>query len=209
MGRPSLVTERVGEILAAYTRCVGRHGLSDTTLEVLATESGFSRAHIRHYVGNRDELREKFLQQLVSQYSDRTRAAANHAPPGKRSAALVTYFFGPAFYPDDDNAAILAVTIASVYDDALRARLRTNYLDLEAIVRHTLQEDFPGAKPAVYRAAAYQIFALAVGHWSLLELDFPISRGRLAEGAAVECIARVQATATEATRGRDSKRRSF
>lgn len=207
MGRPSLANERIDEILAAYTRCVGRYGLSGATLEVLAEESGFSRAHIRHYVGNRDELRERFLQHLVAQYGARTRAAVDAAPQGGHSVAIVAHFFGPDFYPNDDNAAIHSVLIAAAHDDALRARLQRNYLDLESLVRRALQRDFPGAPPAAYRTAAYQVFAIAVGHWSLLELDFPLSRGRLAEDGALDCVARVRAAANQ-TGSRATRQRS-
>lgn len=197
MGRPSLASQRSEEILAAYTRCVGRYGLDGATLERVAQESGFSRGHIRHYLGNREELREKFLSRLIGRYTEQTRVVYDAAEPGTRSVALVHYFFGPDFEPNDDNAAIDATMGAATYDETLRTNLRTAYLGIESTVHQALREDFPGAPAAIYRSTAYQLFTLVFGHWGLMELGFPTGRTRAGIGLALELIDSVRRQASE------------
>ncbi|MGH3225487.1 MAG: TetR/AcrR family transcriptional regulator, partial [Streptosporangiaceae bacterium] len=63
-----MAATRREQILDAVTRCVAEYGLEGTTLERVAEASGFSRGHIRHYVGNREEMLAKCEDRLASHY---------------------------------------------------------------------------------------------------------------------------------------------
>jgi AcrR family transcriptional regulator len=195
VGRPSLAAQRTAEILDAYARCAGRFGLDGATLERVAAESGFSRGHIRHYLGNRDEMRTALIKRTISGYVEQGREILSEEPKGRRSAALVDYVLGPAFAPSWDNATIDALWGAAVYDDRLREELRNAYLEFEKTILGVLKDDFPGAPAAVYRDAAYQLLALSFGHWSISALEFPANRERSARKLATAVIDGVQTAA--------------
>lgn len=178
MGRPSLVIERREQILDAVTRCVGEYGLEGTTLERVADASGFSRGHIRHYVGNREQMLQLFQQRLMSQYVQRMQEICEHAEPGRRSAALVRFLFGKEFGPAPDSAAINALMWAAARDEAVRDYLRATYLSLERTLARTLRTDYPLAPASDCASAAYALVCLAFAHSTLQELSFPAARQR-------------------------------
>lgn len=195
VGRPSKARLRIDEILDAYTRCVARYGLEGTTLQLVADEAGMARGHIRHYAGNRDELRSRFEKRMAARYTGRAATAVEQGPAGRRAEGLVRHFFGRNAAPNDDYAAIDALFAAAFYDDKLRKRIRNVYLGLEAVVTKALAADFPNRAQSVYAQAAYQILALAYGHWTFAEIGFPSERAEIALAHALDIIARVEASA--------------
>ena len=56
MGRPKLDDVRRPQILDAFAACVARYGIDGSTLDRVAEEAGVTRALVRHYLGNRDEV---------------------------------------------------------------------------------------------------------------------------------------------------------
>ena len=97
--------------------------------------------------------------------------------------------------PGDDNAAINAILGAVRFDDALRERIRTVYTGLETLLRDALADDHPGRPPATCHDAAYQILALAYGHWTLAEMGFPAARAQPAHQLALTIVDAVATTA--------------
>ena len=178
MGRPSMAAVRREQILDAVTRCVGEYGLEGTTLERVAEASGFSRGHIRHYLGNREQLLDQFQQRLTSHYVERMRQIASETEPGKRGEALVQFLFGEEWGPGEDNAAINALTWAAARDETVRGYLRESYLSMEDTLARALRADYPHAPEAECANAAYTLLCLAFAHSTLLELSYPAGRQR-------------------------------
>jgi AcrR family transcriptional regulator len=178
MGRPSLAATRREQILDAVTQCVADYGLEGTTLERVAEASGFSRGHIRHYVGNREEMLAKCEERLTSHYIRRMREICDAALPGHRGAALVQFLFGEEWAPAADNAAINALMWAAARDEGVRGHLRTGYLTIERIMARALRADYPHAPAAECASTAYALLCLAFAHSTLLELSFPSTRRR-------------------------------
>ena len=193
VGRPSLAAQRTAEILDAYVRCVSRYGFEGATLEQVAAESGYSRGHIRHYLGNRDEMRSALVQRTMSDYIAQTHEVTEGREPGRRSVELVDFLLGPVFAPDDNNAIIDALWGVASHDDLVMAQLRDTYLEFEKSLYRALRDDFPGAPVVVCRDAAYQLLALAFGHWSMSQLEFPANRERGVRRLASSVIAQVRA----------------
>ncbi|MER5185782.1 TetR family transcriptional regulator, partial [Streptomyces sp. NPDC002896] len=107
MGRRSLAVERRQQIIEATTRCLRRHGLAGATLERIAEESGMSRSHIRHYVGNREDLLLAVVRHLHERYDQAFAASVAEAAVDAKLAAVMDYLYGPEFTaPGDDNAVI-------------------------------------------------------------------------------------------------------
>jgi len=168
MGRPSVAAERTDQILDAVGRSVARFGFEGLTLEKVAAESGLSRSHVRHYVGNKADLVERFRARL------RERLAA---PPLDRAAELgltptelvVRALFDPG--SDVETAATVdAVVAAARFDDALRAEIHDLYAGLEATVVAALAADQPGWSPERRAVAAQQVVALEYGFWTMVEI---------------------------------------
>lgn len=200
VGRPSKAPQRIDEVLDAFTRCVARYGLEGATLQHVADEAGMARGHIRHYVGNRDELRELFQERIINRYAQHAAELAAAGTPGFRAEAIVDYFFSDQMRPGDDDAAIDALLAAARYDTDLRARIHAVYAGLETLLKQALTDDHPGQPPASYEDAAYEILALAYGHWTLTEMGFPASRNRCAHQHARAVITRIAGTSNDRER---------
>jgi AcrR family transcriptional regulator len=198
VGRRSLAKERTVQILQAYAVCIGRFGLEGATLERVSKESGFSRGHIRHYVGNRDEMRRKLVQWVVDDFQEGIVETVASVPTGQRARARMRHMLKSGLGPAPDNAAIDVLLGATTYDADLRAMMREIYLDLERSIARYLRDDFPGASAGVYRDGAYQLLAIAFGNWSLSELEFPSSRQRSAVAIGEAVIEHVRETAEKA-----------
>jgi AcrR family transcriptional regulator len=202
VGRRSLAKERTVQILQAYAVCIGRFGLEGATLERVSEESGFSRGHIRHYVGNRDEMRRKLVQWVVDDFNDQAVEMISKAPPGERARARMHHMFESGLGPAPANAAIDVLLGATTYDADLREMMRGIYLDVERSIAKSLRDDYPGAPAAVYREGAYQLLAIAFGNWSLSELEFPASRQRAGVAIGEAVLDRVRDAAEQARAAR-------
>jgi len=181
MGRPSLAVQRREQILDAVTFCVGQFGVEGTTLERVSEASGLSRGHVRHYVGNREDMLDQFQARLMSRYVTRMHEVCDGAPGGDRGAELVRFLFGKEWAPGADSAAIDALMWAAARDERIRDGLRASYLAMERIMTRALRSDFPAASPARCAAVAYALICLAFAHSTLMELSFPASRQRAAQ----------------------------
>jgi AcrR family transcriptional regulator len=191
MGRPSLAAQRREQILDAMTRCVGEYGLEGATLERVAEASGFSRGHIRHYLGNREEMIRQFEDRLTDRYIQRMRDVDAAAGPGERGAALVQHLFGEEWAPNDDNGAINALMWAAARNEQVREHLRATYLTMERIMTRALSADYPQAPAAECAATAYTLVCLAFAHSTLMELAFPASRDRTISGVTAGLLSRL------------------
>lgn len=191
MGRPSLAAERREQILDAVTQCIGELGIEGTTLERVAEASGFSRGHIRHYLGNRDDMLTQFQHRLSARYVQRMRIISESAEPGQRGMALVRLLFGKEWSPSQDNAAINALFWAAARDEQVRASLRATYMAMERTVASGLRADYPDAPAAECASTAYGLLSLAFGHSSLLELSYPAARQRTAAVVAQQMLDRL------------------
>jgi AcrR family transcriptional regulator len=173
-----MAAERHEQIFDAVTRCVGLYGLNGTTLERVAEASGFSRGHVRHYVGNRDEMLRAFRERLTLKYVQSAQRMCAAAEPGQRGSTIVQFLFGQEWAPGVDNAAIDALLWAAARDEAVRNQLRASYLSIEHTLTCALREDYPDAPAAECASTAYALLCLAFAHSTLLELSFPAERQR-------------------------------
>lgn len=183
-----MAAERREQILAAVSQCVGEYGLEGTTLERVAEASGFSRGHIRHYVGNREEMLEQFQHRLTSTYVERMRQIGKAAGPGKRGVALVRFLFGKEWGPGADSSAINALMWAAARNEPVRNHLKASYLAMERILTQALHADYPNAPAAECATTAYTLLCLAFAHSTLLELSFPAARQRAVDSMTARLL---------------------
>ncbi|GII05907.1 hypothetical protein Pta02_79150 [Planobispora takensis] len=188
MGRPSLAGERRGQILRAAAQSVARYGLAGTTQERIAAAAGMSRSHIRHYMGNHDELIDALWDHVITPYFEAMHAALNGHAPQERLPALVDFLFGPQMARNEDDLVIEALISGAMHDLRLRGRIYDSYSRLEREIARTVREAVPGCESAESLQIAYALICLAFGHSTLAPLPFPPSRQAGMKALAVQML---------------------
>ncbi|MEU9456202.1 helix-turn-helix domain-containing protein [Streptomyces sp. NPDC048277] len=205
MGRRSLAAERRQQVMEAASRCMATYGLAGTTLEKIAEESGLSRSHVRHYVGNRDDLLLALVE-WVQERDDRAFAAAvAEAPPAQRLAVAMDHLFGSWFLgAGDEGAVILELVKAGRSDETLREAMMSGYRLMLGAIESALAAEFPDSTPPARRSTAYGLLCLAIGNAMMSDLDRPLGSGGLIRVAGEALVAQLGAvTAGGATTARD------
>ncbi|MET7779848.1 MULTISPECIES: TetR/AcrR family transcriptional regulator [Streptomyces] len=194
MGRRSLVAERRQQVMEAAGRCLVKYGLAGSTLERIAEESGLSRSHIRHYVGNRDDLLLALVD-WVQERDDRVFAASvEQAPPEQRLAIALDYLFGPEFASADDESAVIRELLrAGQEDEVLREAMLGGYRLIQSAIDQALAAEFPHSTAAVRRSTAYGLLTLALGNAMMADLDRRLSSGGLVRVAGEALVAQLGA----------------
>ncbi|KAB2379018.1 TetR/AcrR family transcriptional regulator [Actinomadura montaniterrae] len=193
MGRPSLAAERREQILRAAARSVARHGLAGSTQERIAAAAGMSRSHVRHYVGNRDELIDALWDHVITPYFASMRDALNDREPAARLPALVDYLFGPQMARNEDDLVIEALISGAMHDVRLRGRIYESYARLEREIAGTIRDAVPGCGQAESLQLAYALICMAFGHSTLAPLPFPATRQAGMKALAAQLLAALEA----------------
>jgi AcrR family transcriptional regulator len=193
MGRPSLAPQRTEQILQATYTCLRQHGLAGTTLERVSEESGLSRSHVRHYVGNRDDLLRTFADWLFAGFETSLAEMVAEIPPGDGLAAVIDYMFGSGFLPvSDDDAVVRELVTASLSDDTLRAGMQARYEHAIRMIADVVRSAAPATSRTRANVLAYGIWCLALGNSTLAEIGLTEASGptprRVAE-SLVEALA--------------------
>jgi AcrR family transcriptional regulator len=185
MGRPSKAAERIEQVMDATRVCLRQYGLAGTTLERVAEQSGLSRSHIHHYVGNRDALLRAFADWLFAGYEQALVDVAAEGAPEDRLEGILEYLFGSGFLPvNDDDAAIRELMAAGLADEALRTTLQARHRQGVAVVARAMREATPAMTAKQARTLAYGVWCLAIGNSTLAEIELKEASGRLARRAA-------------------------
>ena len=163
MGRPSLEVERTSEIVLAATRCIARHGLSGATLEQIAKESGFSRGHIRYYVGNRHELINLVVRNALEPYRHQFAGFASLAAGPERVNAVLDFLFGEGFQESGDYRLFNALFQEVQRDQRLHEQMKLIYRGMERSIEDTLFESIDGASRLECRKVAFVLLCLSLG----------------------------------------------
>jgi TetR/AcrR family transcriptional repressor of bet genes len=129
VGRPSVADARRRQILEAAIRCLSNRGLAASTLDGIAAEAGMARGHVRHFVGNRDEILTAaavlFYFGEVPDLDGETTGAhgGSFLPTGTTTVAeALDYLFGAFADPGPENLAALAFVDAARTNERIRRR---------------------------------------------------------------------------------------
>jgi AcrR family transcriptional regulator len=163
MGRPSLQAERTHEIVLAASRCIARHGVSGATLELIAKESGFSRGHIRYYVGNRDELIDLVVENALEPYRNQFAMFAELPGGPERVSALLDFLFGEGFQVSGDYRLFNALFQEVQRDQRLHDQMQVIYRRMQRSIEVTLVESIDGASRSECRLVAFALLCLTLG----------------------------------------------
>ncbi|WP_171013165.1 TetR/AcrR family transcriptional regulator [Microbacterium sp. 2FI] len=160
MARPSVAQERTQQIVEATIRAIGTHGITGASLERIAEEAGMSRGHVRHFVGNRDEL----LRVSARQFYYEGAQDESILPLGISDiAGTLDYLFGADFSaPGNDNAVVFGFVEAARGDPALAELLTAAYQGTHRAIARMLEVAYPTAEPAAREAVAYGVLGIAL-----------------------------------------------
>lgn len=192
MGRPSMAAERTEQIMQATARCLQKNGLAGTTLERVSEESGLSRSHVRHYVGNRDDLLRKFADWLYTGYEAEFIGRIAAAESREKLPIAMDYLFSTGFLPiGDDDTVIRELITAGIADERIRGTMQVHYTQAIQSVEDALAAEYPEASPGARRSVAYGVWCLAMGNSMMAELQLPVASGGLVRAAAEALLERL------------------
>lgn len=168
--RPTLAPQREAEILRALEECIREVGIAGLTVQKVAERSGFSRGHVRHYLGNKaDQLRA-----LIDVYSDRYASTleeqAREVPLLDRRALILSELFGETWLearPEDDAVLDHLSAYASSNPDS-GISLAPMYERILAVIVDALT---PVLDLEEARSRARVILALAYGATTMRRLE--------------------------------------
>nr|WP_260408228.1 TetR/AcrR family transcriptional regulator [Planomonospora venezuelensis] len=183
--------------MRAAAQSVAAHGLAGSTQERIAAAAGMSRSHIRHYVGNRDQLIDALWDHVITPYFEAMHTALADSAPDARLRALVDFLFGPQMARNEDDLVIEALISGAMHDVRLRGRIYDSYGRLEREIAKTIREAVPGCESAESLQLAYALICMAFGHSTLAPLPFPASRHAGMKALAAQMIEALRADRTE------------
>ena len=187
MPRPSLADVRRPQLLDAYARCLVKFGPEGSTLDRIAAEAGVTRALVRHYLGNREDVDRAFVTHIRELYVGWFLELGTGLPPSERVPVILDALFSQD--TDEPSHAVDSLLGASADDPVLQGLLREMYLELEHLLDAELASFQPGADPQERRRVAYGILCLAGMHRSLADVGFPADRGPAAKACAQQLVA--------------------
>jgi AcrR family transcriptional regulator len=203
MGRKSRAEERRAEILAAFKRCIGRYGI-DVPLEQIADEAGVQRSLIRHYLGNRDELVDQMIAQIVAEYPQRVDMLLDEVPMRGVGGLLDAFFEAEAvdgsWYDRTmmEWDALLSAVSSSAQGRYPHAKQQVAQMMVMIVERvaTALSRLFPQAMPAACYQVAYGLVCLVQSHESFRLLGLAPRHTALARANAERLIDQLQATSS-------------
>lgn len=187
MGRRSLVQERRSQIIAAAKRVIATQGLARATQERISAEAGMSRPHVRHYVGNRDQLINDVWSATIDPYVAGIREAVG-ALDQRGVDGVLDYLFGPELDRDEDSAVIEAFFTEAQRDPQVHAMAYRSYCDLEEALTRCAKAAVPDLDQAKVDGIGFALLCLTMGASTLTGFPFPKSHRDGARAAAKELL---------------------
>lgn len=185
MGRRDLGEERRPQIIAAAKRAITKYGIDGATQERIADEAGMSRPHIRHYVGNREELLDAVWDATVGGYLEAVEEATSVTGPPELVAEALRRLLSSSFVYEEDDAVILAFLHESRDDEQVRNRTRDTYAHVEESIARLVRNAAPDLGDADVAERAHALTAMSMGALMLDLLNPQAPRAdRLIEVAA-------------------------
>ena len=152
--------------------CVVKYGLAGTTLAKIAEESGMSRGHIRHYVGNRDDLILALTRWIfASQDQDIEREISDRFAADGIDGVLDTIFDPYFSESNDENTIILEFLRAARTDDRLRTAMLGEYNRTQSAIGQALIRTYPKAPGKEIEDISYALLCLALGNAMMSDLS--------------------------------------
>lgn len=187
MARPSVAEERTRQIVDATIRTIGAHGITGASLERIAEEAGMSRGHVRHFVGNREEL----LRESARRFYYDGMEGESVLPAGTTDVgSALDFLFSDEFAaPGNENAVVLGFVEAARTDPVLARLLVSAYQGTHHLLAELLRADHPAADRAACESVAYGVVGIALHNVFLSDIASEATGTATARAAAERLIA--------------------
>lgn len=168
--RPSLEPERQAEMLEALAACIAEMGINGLTVQAVADKSGWSRGHVRHYLGNKGDQLHALVDLYTQRYAASLEEIVEQNPRGQRRQAIFDELFGESWQNVDsqDDAVLDALTAYAASNPASGISLTPMYLRICAAIETAAQEEFGAAEARIRAEAA---LSLAYGASSMARIS--------------------------------------
>ncbi len=196
MGRRDLSDERKPQIIAAAKRAITKYGIDGATQERIAEEAGMTRPHIRHYLGNRDELLDAVWDATVGGYLEAVEEATSVTGPPDRVADALQRLLSTSFVYEEDDAVILAYIYESRDDEQVRARTRDTYARVEEMIARLVRSAAPELSETDVAERAHALSAMSMGALMLDLLNPRAPRADRLIGVAASLVPMAQTAAS-------------
>jgi TetR/AcrR family transcriptional repressor of bet genes len=204
MGRKSVARERRLQIIQATIECMSRHGVSGTTLERVAEIAGMARGHVRHFVGNREDLlvdaaRAFFFGPTAIENDDldALSAAFPLVPDDVSIPEMLDELFGAFAEPTSENAGALAFVDAARTMPAIQTIVVRAYTGMQESLYAVIEKNIPQLRDEERRRLSYGLLAIAIGNIWLIDVTVADKSATDARAMAEAMIAGQLAAATE------------
>lgn len=182
MARPSKAAERVQQINEATLRTLAKYGYAAASLDRIAEEAGLARGHIRHYVGNRQNLIREAAK--LSYFGE---SGTDKFWPESINTVreAVNYLFSTEFIGTrEENAVFFGFIEASRSDPVISQILISAYSGAETELAALLKQEYPGAPSARRKQIAFSVVSIAIQNIFLLDISADADNTKLAKSSA-------------------------
>lgn len=169
MARPSVAAERRDQIIEATLQTVVQYGVSGASLDRIAETAGMSRGHVRHFVGNRDQL---LLDTARHVFADEDGQLTILPTSVATFAQALDYLFGEEFTRSDaENAIVLGFVELSRTNTEIAEILSLAYSRTRNRLAELAAEDYPGTTPTTCMIIADGTLSAALGNVFMGDFD--------------------------------------
>ncbi len=168
--RPSLAAERQSEMLDALAACVAEVGIDRLTVQAVADRSGWSRGHVRHYLGNKADQVRALVDLYAERYASALELAVESASPGAKREAVYGQLFGVMWQDvtTGDDEVLEALMAYAAANPTSGVSLTPMYRRIHTSVTQALTERFSDDESARRAEVA---LSLAYGQATMVRLE--------------------------------------
>ncbi|MGO4678346.1 TetR/AcrR family transcriptional regulator [Microbacterium sp. 2MCAF23] len=169
MARPTVAAERRDQIIEATMQALAQHGVAGASLDRIAEAAGMSRGHVRHFVGNRDQLLAETARHVFSDEDGQPTILPRTVATFR---GALDFLFGEEFTRSDaENAIVLGFVELSRKQPAIAEILSEAYARTRQQLSDLAAEEFPDAGPDRRASVADGTLSAALGNVFMGDFD--------------------------------------
>ncbi|WP_311258415.1 TetR/AcrR family transcriptional regulator [Microbacterium sp. WCS2018Hpa-9] len=162
MARPTVAAQRRDQIIEATLQTVAEHGIAGTSLDRIAEAAGMSRGHVRHFVGNRDQLLADTARHV---FADEAGTLTILPSTLVTFTDALDYLFGEEFTRSDtENAVVLGFVELSRTNPPIAEVLTEAYGHARTTLAELAAAEYPNADAATCELVADGTLSAALGN---------------------------------------------
>lgn len=181
MARPSKAPERTEQIVDATIRTITKYGYAGTTLDRIARESGLARGHIRHYVGNRQDLLKEAVRKYYFEHGNKDSIFPADTHTVQQA---IDYLFSESFVGTREENLVMSGFLEAARNDAeISEMILRAYQGAEKDFAKLLRAEHPSIPLPQIKRISFAIISMAIHNIFLLDISAEANTAALARPA--------------------------